>query len=181
MNNFKTVAFSMIILGNGQHHTYISIFSVFVCDYTTNQFCIYNLINLNEALLGRKLGLQNSKKNMVICYYLIAHMLKIKQWGANFCRSVVRSIQNLCLNRNLSLKHTMYRLWIKPWLLLKHSTYTSQHYLHIINHRWSYALLLSLKLSTSVSRSWNSCSVSCLTVVLAASDLCSIHDCEYLS
>lgn len=161
----------MIILGNGQHHTYISIFSVFVCDYTTNQFCIYNLINLNEALLGRKLGLQNSKKNMVICYYLIAHMLKIKQWGANFCRSVVRSIQNLCLNRNLSLKHTMYRLWIKPWLLLK----------HIINHRWSYALLLSLKLSTSVSRSWNSCSVSCLTVVLAASDLCSIHDCEYLS
>lgn len=52
----------MIILGNGQHHTYISIFSVFVCDYTTNQFCIYNLINLNEALLGRKLGLQNSKK-----------------------------------------------------------------------------------------------------------------------
>lgn len=171
MNNFKTVAFSMIILGNGQHHTYISIFSVFVCDYTTNQFCIYNLINLNEALLGRKLGLQNSKKNMVICYYLIAHMLKIKQWGANFCRSVVRSIQNLCLNRNLSLKHTMYRLWIKPWLLLK----------HIINHRWSYALLLSLKLSTSVSRSWNSCSVSCLTVVLAASDLCSIHDCEYLS
>lgn len=54
----------MIILGNGQHHTYISIFSVFVCDYTTNQFCIYNLINLNEALLGRKLGLQNSKKKI---------------------------------------------------------------------------------------------------------------------
>lgn len=169
----------MIILCNGQHHTYISIFSVFVCDYTTNQFCIYNLINLN--FWGASYVCKIQKKNMVIFYYLIAHRLKIKQWGANFCRSVVRSIQNPCLNRNLSLKHILYRLCIKPWLLLKHSTYTSQHYLHIINHRWSYALLLSLKLSTSVSRSWKSCSVSCLTVVLAASDLCSIHDCEYLS
>lgn len=172
MNNFKTVAFSIIFLGNGQRHTYIYIFSVPVCDYTTNQFCIYNPINLNEVLLG-----WNSKIiNMVIFYYLIAHMLKIKQWGANVCRSVVRSIQNLWLNRSQSLNIFCTHYVSNPyycWSIVH--TYHNTIYIYS-NHRWSNQLLLSIKLSTSVSRSWISCSVSCRTVVLAASDPCFIHD-----